>query len=141
MTPAERYEWCNQEEERLLLGGYVISEWATLMSYEAHTCFTSGADISTIILAASTCETYLQSELGHERMTFADLIDASGLEDDLQFQLHTLRRKRNGWVHPDKVRTSKELGCYSEAYTPELLDDAKHSYSTMLRTLFSFPLV
>ena len=59
----ERDDWAIELEEKLPIGGVSFSEWATLMSYEAHTSFVSGADISTIILCTAACESSRDCEI------------------------------------------------------------------------------
>jgi hypothetical protein len=121
----------------LLIGGVAFSEWATLMSFEAHTTFVAGADIATIVLCASTCETYLRTEANDYNSKFFELIDASTLAEALKDELHWLRKTRNNWAHIKHETASKDLKCYSKAYDKALEDDAKRSYKVMLSVLFS----
>ncbi|MEI4197506.1 hypothetical protein [Roseovarius sp. E0-M6] len=137
----ERDQWALDLEEHLLQGGASFSEWATLMSYEAHTCFVAGADISTIILCASTCEAYLKTEQSDYDAKLYILIEKYELDDELKNRIHKLRKLRNSWVHSLQANGQKEISCYSDAYTPSLERDAKFAYETMLMLLFSNPFV
>jgi hypothetical protein len=141
LNSSERDEWTVKLEESLLIGGASFSEWATLMSHEAHTCFVAGADIATVILCASTCETYLRSETSDFGSSFFELIEQYDFREELRADLHTLRLARNRWVHLREERHNDVPESYEMGYTLEIEASAKHSYETMLRVLFSNPWV
>ena len=111
------------------------------MSYEAHTCFVAGADISTIILCASTCEVYLKTEQTDDDARLYRLIENSELNEELVIRLHKLRESRNRWIHSLQANSCNEISCFSDVYTYELELEAKFAYETMLLLLFSNPFV
>ena len=119
------------------MGGASFSEWATLISHEAHSCFVAGADIATIILCASSVEAYLRSEMSDQRSKLVDLIDGFGFKEDVREQVHQLRKERNNWVHLAEHKSKFDLTSFEKAYTPELEKAAMLAYHTMLRVLFS----
>ncbi|WP_156945704.1 hypothetical protein [Roseicyclus elongatus] len=133
----ERDQWAIRIEEELLVGGAAFSEWATLMSFEAHTAFVAGADIATIILCSSACETHLRTEANDFKSRFIELIDSSTLAETPKNELHWLRRTRNDWAHIKRKTASTDLKCYTNAYDEALEGDAKRSYQAMLLVLFS----
>ncbi|WP_139837409.1 hypothetical protein [Roseovarius halotolerans] len=122
-------------ENELLVGGVVFSEWTTLMSYEAHSCFVAGLDISTIIICASACESYLRSEAEDFDSPLYHLINVSDIPLDLRERLHGLRKARNEWVHSLNAEKNQEPKCYSTVYTPVLEKQAQLAYETMLQLL------
>lgn len=138
---SQRDTWACAVETRLLVGGANFSEWATLMSYEAHTAFVAGADIATVILCSSTCETYLRTETNDNKSNFHDLIVMAGFGEELTKDVHWLRKARNGWAHALISATDQEPLCYTEIYDNRLEADAMRSYEIMLRVLLGTPWV
>ena len=137
LSSNERNDWAVELEKTLLVGGASFSEWATLMSFEAHQCFVSGADISTIVVCAATVETFLRTELYDFKSRLVDLIDRVDIDDALVIRLHALRQDRNKWLHSSQSMLDRDLSCYTEIYNETLENSAKEAYHTMLCLLLS----
>lgn len=102
MTSNERWEYLNGLDEELLQGGVILPEWTTLLVRDADTAFCEGAPLAAILAAQAGIECQLRAENAPDtkrRWNFHDLIEQSGLPDEMKQAMHELRRYRNRWVH------------------------------------------
>jgi len=99
---AARTELLGRWDDELLLGGVMLSEWATFLIQDADVAFCAGADLAALLTAQAAMEAHLKHQYGdtpEARPGFAQLIDTSPLPPELRRRLHEVRRYRNRWVH------------------------------------------
>lgn len=142
MNKSERENYFLMQEDELLLGGVMFSEWCTFISKSVYDAFVNGADLATIITAMTCIETYLRSEDPYNnKKTLTQLIDEAFLLDvETKKQLHILRRYRNGWVHADRGDDTEILD-NEEKYIEELEAMSCLSIRMMFTVLFSYPFI
>ena len=88
MIEEEKWNYINQLDEELLLGGVILSEWTTFLAKDAETPFCSGAYLSSIL----SCQAAIESHLRYDYFdgdktkvwTFYDLIENSNLSHELK---------------------------------------------------------
>ncbi|MEP3046344.1 MAG: hypothetical protein ABJL55_12195 [Roseibium sp.] len=120
-----------------------MSEWSVFVAQECDLAFEAGADLATVITAATAAETYLRAEYGSasKQQPFFELINQSPLPSDLKKDLHDLRRFRNQWVHIATPEDDQEIIDNPETYRTELEKRAIHAQRTLRRTLYENQLV
>lgn len=140
MTQEGKWQYLIDLDERFLQGGVIVSEWATFLIRDADVAFVSGAYLASIITGLAGVETYLRSEGGSRKQRFVELIDDSGLEENLKQELQTLRKYRNKWVHvadpwDDLLLESPEV------HGAELEEMARRCALALRRTIYTMPWV
>ncbi|HOX44447.1 MAG TPA: hypothetical protein PK668_12660 [Myxococcota bacterium] len=141
MTEEEKWKFLESLDEQFLVGGVILSEWATYLIRDADTAFSRGAPLASIITGLAGVETHLRSEAGDSRKRFVDLIEESDLEDGLKQELHCLRKYRNKWVHVDKASDDLELLESPERHLLELEEMACRCSVALRRTIYSNPCI
>ena len=101
MDSFERDQYWMDLEQELLKGGAGCSEWCTFISKDVYTAFTSGADLSTVVMSLACIETCLKTEnFVTSKQSLSSLIEEDTfLTDEEKSSLHELRQYRNKWVH------------------------------------------
>jgi hypothetical protein len=127
-------------DDELMKGGYVLPEWAFLLTKEADTAFVSGAPVAAVLTAHAAVEAYLRGEGGRERNS-AELIDGSGLPEDLVADLHRVRRYRNRWVHVDDPWDDRGELEEPEGMAEQAVGMARLALRSLRRVLYSMPWV
>lgn len=142
MNREDREKFFLEQEERLLVGGVVFSEWCTFISKSVYDAFINGADIATIITALACIEAYFRTdEIYKKNKKLQTLIDEYPfLDDDDRQQLHKLRKYRNRWVHINNIDDSGVL-MNKEVYLKEAEEMAFLSVKLLLTVLFSRPVI
>ena len=64
MTEEDKWQYLVDLDERLLLGGVILSEWAAFLIRDADTAFVGGAHLASIITGLAGVETHLRGEGG-----------------------------------------------------------------------------
>lgn len=139
MTEEEKWRYLVALDERLLKGGVMLSEWATFLIKDADAAFAAGAYLASIITGLAGVETHLRSENGGKKQRFVELIDQSGLEDDLKRELHVLRKYRNSWVHVADPWEGDSLLESPEKHEAELEEMARRCVVALRRTIYTNP--
>lgn len=140
MENDDHWDFIISLEEKYLKGGYILSEWASLITREADKAYISRAYLACILTAVAGIETYLRSEYGGNRNEgFSALIDASDLE--FKSELHVLRKYRNSWVHVVDPWNDDELLTDPVGKEDELKQMAEFALDNLARTIFSNPWV
>lgn len=134
----KRSELLAQWEEELLLGGVILSEWATFLACDAETAFIAGADLAALLAAQAAMEAHLRYEYGGDSHGggFAQLIEQSPLMDGLKQRLHGLRRYRNKWVHVRDPNDDERLLAAPEAARDELSQMATFAMRLLIEILY-----
>lgn len=70
MTKEEKWAYLVELDERLLLGGVLLSEWATFLVKDADLAFVGGAHLASIITGLAGVETHLRGETGMQQWPF-----------------------------------------------------------------------
>lgn len=142
MDRTERENFFLEQEEKLLIGGAVFSEWCTFISKSVYDAFVNGADLATIITAVVCIETYYRTENPESKnKSLSQLIDESSfLSEDDKSQLQILRKYRNSWVHADRLDDTEILEG-SEEYLHELEHMSFLAVRMLLTVLFSCPFI
>ena len=60
MNEQEKWDYINQLDDELLLGGVMLSEWSTLIARDAEIAFCKGANLSAIITSSAVIESHLR---------------------------------------------------------------------------------
>lgn len=145
MDEAEKWDFINDLDEELLLGGVILSEWTTFLAKDAEIAFCAGANLSAILACQAAIESHLRFDLfdpvESKGWGFYKLIEKSSLNPDLRFELHELRKYRNKWVHVENPANDTTLLERPEYHEAELLEVAKKAIKTMLKTLYNSPYV
>ena len=129
MTEQEKWNYIIELDEELLLGGVILSEWTTFLAKDAETA----------------CQAAIESHLRFDYFNakeskgwgFYKLIEESTLSADLKSDLHELRKFRNKWVHVENPSNDSDLLNRPEYHEIELMQVAKKSIRTMLKTLYN----
>lgn len=141
MTEEQKWEYINQLDEELLIGGVILSEWTTFLVKDAETAFCSGAYLASILASQAAIESHLRYDYFNSIETkgwgFYDLIEKSNLKSELKIELHLLRKYRNKWVHVNDPSNDNELLERPEYYETELADFSKAAIKSMLKILYS----
>jgi hypothetical protein len=141
MTEEQKWEYINQLDEELLMGGVMLSEWTTFLVKDAETAFCSGAYLASILASQAAIESHLRYDYFNSTETkgwgFYDLIEKSNLKSELKNELHGLRKYRNKWVHVNDPSNDNELLERPEYYETELADFSKTTIKSMLKILYS----
>ncbi|WP_370203233.1 hypothetical protein [Alloalcanivorax venustensis] len=137
MNEAERWNHILSLDEELLKGGVILSEWCSFIVRESDSAFVHGANLASILTAVSGIETYLRSEYAKkERSTLFELINDAPIADDLRFDLHTLRKYRNKWVHVNDPWDDQSLIDTPEEAERELEEMALFAARALRRTIY-----
>lgn len=141
MTEEQKWDYINQLDEELLIGGVILSEWTTFLVKDAETAFCSGAYLASILASQAAIESHLRYDYFNSTetkgWTFYDLIEKSNLKSELKNELHVLRKYRNKWVHVNDPSNDNELLERPEYYETELADFSKTTIKSMLKILYS----
>ena len=141
MTEEQKWDYINQLDEELLVGGVILSEWTTFLVKDAETAFCSGAYLASILASQAAIESHLRYDYFNSIETkgwgFYDLIEKSNLKSELKTELHLLRKYRNKWVHVNDPSNDNELLERPEYYETELADFSKTTIKSMLKILYS----
>lgn len=141
MTEEQKWDYINQLDEELLIGGVILSEWTTFLVKDAETAFCSGAYLASILASQAAIESHLRYDYFNSTETkgwgFYDLIEKSNLKTELKTELHLLRKYRNKWVHVNDPSNDNELLERPEYYETELADFSKATIKSMLKILYS----
>jgi hypothetical protein len=141
MTEEQKWEYINQLDEELLVGGVILSEWTTFLVKDAETAYCSGAYLASILASQAAIESHLRYDYFNSTETkgwgFYDLIEKSNLKSELKIELHLLRKYRNKWVHVNDPSNDNELLERPEYYETELADFSKTTIKSMLIILYS----
>jgi hypothetical protein len=141
-TPEFRESLMESYWEGNLKGGVTTSEFAIYMARDAETAFVSGAELSAILAACATIETYLRTELIGEirtSATLAQLIEKSEFPADLKTDLERLRLYRNRWVHVRDPAEDKKLLEHPGIVEAEIAEYADLAVRSMIRAICSNP--
>lgn len=137
MNEEEKWQYLVDLDEQFLLGGVILSEWATFLIKDADTAFSSGAHLASIITGLAGIETHLRCASDGSKKRFAELIDESDLESDLKKELHTLRKYRNRWVHVAAPWDDTSLLESPENHDSELEEMARRCTVALRRTIYT----
>ena len=141
MTEEQKWDYINQLDEELLMGGVILSEWTTFLVKDAETAFCSGAYLASILASQAAIESHLRYDYFNSTETkgwgFYDLIEKSNLKSEFKNELHVLRKYRNKWVHVNDPSNDNELLERPEYYETELADFSKTTIKSMLKILYS----
>lgn len=118
----------------------MLSEWCAFVVRESDTAFAKGANLASILTAVSAIETHLRAEQGSATSRLVDLIDQAALPEDLQRDLHRLRRYRNKWVHVDPS-DDQEILDKPKLFETELEEMAFFAARVLRRVLYSSQLL
>lgn len=142
MTEKEKWDYIISLDEKLMGGGYILSEWAIFIVKQADLAFIHGAYLPAIITAASAVETYLRSEhSGSEKISFYALIDSSAINEALKTKLHQLRQFRNKWVHIENPWEDQLIIANEDKIEQELEFMATTAIEVMRETIYETPWV
>ncbi len=114
------------------------------MARDAETAYISGADLSAILAACATVETYLRTEfIGETKAsaTFKDLIDRSDFSTQLKGDLEKLRIYRNRWVHVRYPSDDAKLLQHPGIVLSEIAEHADLAVKCMIQSICSNPWV
>ena len=141
MTEKQKWDYINQLDEELLLGGIEFSEWTTFLAKDAEIAFYSGAYLSSILAYQAAIESHLRYEYftgtNPKSWSFFNLIEGSQLDDNLKSELHDLRKYRNKWVHVNDTENDSQLLERPEYFENEMFEFSKNAIKSMLRVLYS----
>jgi hypothetical protein len=145
MTEEMKWEYINQLEEEFLQGGLILSEWTTFLTKDAETAFCSNSNLASILACQAAIESHLRFDYFEVEESkgwgFFLLIENSSLPENLKKDLHELRIYRNKWVHVKDPSDDSDLLERPEYHENEILEVAKKSIKTMLKTLFTQPYI
>ncbi|WP_373520747.1 hypothetical protein [Aquiflexum sp.] len=143
MTEEQKWDYINQLDEELLIGGVVLSEWTTFLAKDAETAFCFGAYLASILASQTAKESHLRfdyfNSIETKGWSFYDLIEKANLGSGRTKELHELRKYRNKWVHVNDPTNDNELLERPEYYEKELAEFSKATIKTMLKVLYSNP--
>ena len=139
MTEDEKWKYLVELDETLLLGGVILSEWATYLIKSADLAFVSGAHLASLITSLAGVETHLRGEGESSKKRLVDLIDQSDLKEDVKQELHILRKYRNKWVHVTDPWNDDNLLESPELHEAELEEMAKRCVVALRRTIYTNP--
>jgi hypothetical protein len=141
MTEQQKWDYINELDEELLLGGVILSEWTTFLVKDAEIAFCSGAYLASILASQAAIESHLRYDYFKsaetKRYSFYDLIEKTNLNSELTNELHNLRKYRNKWVHINNPSNDNELLERPEYYEAELVVFSKTTIKTMLKIIYS----
>ena len=145
MTEEEKWNYINELDEDLLLGGVMLSEWTTFLVKDAENAFCSGAYLASILACQAAIESHLRYDFSPfssiKGLTFYKLIEKSDLNTELKAELHELRKFRNKWIHVNDPSDDEDLLQRPEYYETELEVFAKKSIKTLLKIVYSNQLI
>lgn len=124
MNSNDRQNYITQLDDKLLMGGVMLSEWSTFLIRDADEAFCNGANLATILVSQAAVESHLRYEYVDNpatiKLSFYTLIEQSPLSSSLKTDLHKLRKYRNKWVHVNDPGEDKDLIERPEYYEQEL---------------------
>jgi len=145
MNEEQKWNYIEELEDELLLGGSILSEWTTFQAKDAEIAFCSGAYLSSILSCQAAIESHLRFEHLNDtdlkRLSFFDLINKSYLPEKLKDELHQLRKFRNKWIHVNEPDEDHDLLSRPKYYENELAEFAKVTVKNMLKTLYFNPMI
>ena len=145
MTEQDKWDYINNLDEELLLGGIILSEWTTFLVKDAETAFCANANLASILACQAAIESHLRFEYFNTAESkgwgFYQLIENSCLNQELKLQLHELRIFRNKWVHVKDPSEDSDLLERPKYHENELFLVAKKSIRTMLEILYNEPYI
>ncbi len=140
LTQEQKWAYINKLDEELLVGGVILSEWSTFLIKDADIAFCSGANLAAILVSQAAIESHLRFEYSDvhnvRRRNFYDLIEESPLSEELNSDLHKLRKYRNKWVHVNDPREDENLLEKPEYYESELEEMAKFSIRVLREVIY-----
>lgn len=139
MTQQEKWDFINRLDHELLIGGVMLSEWATFLIRDSDVAFCSGANLAAILTAQAAIETHFRFEYfdtTRRRNSFFNLIETSSIPGELKIRLHTLRKYRNQWVHVNDPHSDEELLTKPSDYEVELEEMAKFALRVLRETIY-----
>lgn len=139
MTEQDKLQFLVDLDDRLLLGGVIISEKAAFLIRESDVAFVNGASLASIITALAGIEAYLRSESDCNKSRLVELINYSDLADDLKREIHALRKYRNTWVHIADPWDDASLLNSPELHEMELEQMAIRSAIALRLAIYSGP--
>ncbi len=141
MTETEKWNYINQLDEELLLGGVVLSEWTTFLVKDAEIAFCSGASLASILAVQAAIESHLRYDYfdstNTKGWTIFDLIEKTSLDTELKIELHELRKYRNKWVHVNDPTDDNDLLERPDYNEKELEDFSIKAIRIMLKILYN----
>ena len=138
MTEEEKWEFINDLDEELLLGGVILSEWSAFLVRDADTAFASGANLAAILTALAGIESHLKYEYGsNQRERLVDLIDSASIDEALRAELHVLRRYRNKWVHVADPHEDTGLLAQPDTHAAELEQMASRAIRALRQAIYT----
>lgn len=145
LSEEEKWEYINQLDEELLLGGVILSEWTTFLAKDAETAYCAGAFLSSILSSQAAIESHFRydyfNSLETRSWSFFELIEKSDFDEKFKKELHSLRKYRNKWIHVNDPSNDIDLLERPEYYENELADFASITIKTMLKVLYSNPFI
>jgi hypothetical protein len=139
----DKWDYINQLDAELLLGGVVLSEWTIFLAKDSETAYCSGAYLSSILSSQAAIESHLRYDYFNSAETkgwsFFELIEKSDLDYNLKNELHTLRKYRNKWIHVNDPSVDLDLLERPKYYENELADFSRMTIKTMLKILYRNP--
>ncbi len=141
MTEKEKWDYLAELDETLMLGGVILSEWATFLVKDADLAFVGGAHLASIMTGLAGVETHLRAESGSSKQRLEDLIAKSEMDQDLKQELQALRRYRNKWVHVAEPWEDEALLASPEEEEAALEEMAKRCALALRRTIYTKPWV
>jgi len=138
MTENEKWDFINKLDEKLLVGGVILSEWSAFLIRDAETAFVAGAHLAAILTALAGIESHLKYEYGsQQRERLVQLIDAASITEELRAELHVLRRYRNRWVHVSDPHEDSDLLDNPGTHEAELEQMATRAIRALLQTIYT----
>ncbi len=143
MTGQDKWNYIIELDEKLLLGGVILSEWTTFLAKDAETAFCAGANLSSILACQAAIESHLRYDYFENKeankWSFYQLIENSSLTDELKQNFHELRKFRNKWIHVKDPENDSDLLERPEFHENELFDFCKRAIEIMLQVLYVNP--
>lgn len=140
MDAEARWNYLNELDEELLLGGVMLSERTSVVVRHADLAYVAGASLAVLALAQAAMESHLALEYGEgpspATKGFYDLVERSPLDPDLRAELHALRRLRNGWLHAEGPQDEEDLLARPVATEVELDAAARGAVRLLRRVLY-----
>jgi hypothetical protein len=135
-----KWDYINELDEELLVGGVILSEWSTFLIRDVDTAFCAGAHLAAILTSQAAIESHLRFEYPYAqetpRASFYDLIEKAPISTELKAKLHRLRRYRNKWVHVNEPQQDDELLTKPEYYEAELEEMARFAVRVLREVIY-----
>jgi len=140
MSQSDQWNYIIKLDDKLLVGGVLLSEWSAFLVRDADIAFCAGANLAAILASQAAIESHLRFEYPsskvNKRATFYGLIENAPLPDQLRFDLHRLRRYRNKWVHVNEPGEDQELLSRPEYYKADLETMAEFAIRAMREVIY-----